>query len=104
MERPEVLQLGPGRSALAVSLGGEDEAAGAVELLGFEGPRPTLVVTNAISNARATTTTAIRAARRRPIESSFPTACTPSPRSAPLSAATFSEWAETRPLRVTALA
>lgn len=44
MERPEVLELGPGRSAPAVSLKRRDDAAEALGLLGLDGPRPTLVV------------------------------------------------------------
>ncbi len=44
MERPDVLELGPGRSALAICLESGDEATAAARLLGLETPRPTLVV------------------------------------------------------------
>lgn len=44
MERPGVLELGPGRGALAIHLERPEEAASAVQLLGLEAPRPTLVV------------------------------------------------------------
>ncbi len=44
MERPDVLELAPGRSALALCLDSEDDTGAALPLLGLETPRPVLVV------------------------------------------------------------
>ena len=44
MERPVVLEFGPGRTAVAIGVECVEDIAGAVGALGLEAPRPTLVV------------------------------------------------------------